>query len=189
MPTRYIVSLIVVGFCVAAGMADDKESKKSSSAGENKPEKVAKRKADEVVQATVKGDFEKIADYTYPKVIADMGGREKMIGAMKFGQRDMQARGITFHSAKVGDPSPLVAGDAELFTIVPFTLEIKVPGGRLTTKSYLLGISADKGKTWTFVDGSGLGNDAKAKQLFPNMPEQLKLKLPKKDKPIFHKDE
>jgi hypothetical protein len=180
-------SLLLLVFCLTTGMADDKQPKKGT-AGEDTPEKVAKRKANEVVQATIKSDFDKIADLTYPKVVDQMGGRKKMIDAMTTGLRDMKARGIEFTSAKIEDARPLVAGGADVYTIIPFTLEIKVPGGRATTKSYLLGISADKGKTWSFVDGSGIGNDERmAKKLLPNLPQELK--LPKKEKPVFHKDE
>jgi hypothetical protein len=169
-------------------MADEKQRKKATDAAEGKPETVAKQKASEVAQATVKGDFDKIATLTYSKVIDEMGGREKMIAAMKTGFKDLKARGIEFRSAKVESASPLVAGGTEDYTIVPFTLEMKVPGGRATTKSFLLGISADKGKTWTFVDGSGIGNDeTMRKRLLPNLPK--KLILPEKEKPVFHKDE
>jgi hypothetical protein len=185
MNIRFTVSLILLIFFLAAVLADEKQPKKGS---DDTPEKVAKRKADEVAQATVKSDFEKIVALTYPKVIEEMGGREKMIGAMKTGLKDMKARGIEFRSAKVEDAKPVVSGGSDLFTIVPFTLEIKLPGGRTTVKSFLLGISSDKGKTWSFVDGSGIGNDERmAKKLLPNLPAELK--LPKKEKPVFHKDE
>lgn len=47
--------------------------------------------------------------------------------------------------------------------------------------SYLLGISPDKGKTWTFVDGSGLQNEKARKAVLPALPDSLK--LPAKGKP------
>lgn len=176
MRFRLATSLILLGFCL------------SVSAAEDKPESVAKRQANEVAQATVKGDFEKIADLTYSRVIEEMGGREKMIGAMKTGIKDMKARGYEFRSAKVEDALPLVAGGSDVFTIVPFTLEMKVPGGRATMKSFLLGVSSNKGKTWTFVDGSGIGKDERmAKKILPNLPAELK--LPKREQPVIHKDE
>lgn len=188
MTVRLTSPLILLVFCLTAGIADDKQPKKGAIAAEDKPETVAERKANEVAQATVKSDFDKIADLTYPKVVEEMGGREKMIAAMKTGFKDMKARGFEFSSAKVEDASRLVAGGSDVYTIVPFTLEMKVPGGRATMKSYLLGISANKGKTWTFVDGAGIGNDdRKAKKLLPNLPTELK--LPKKEKPVFYKDE
>ncbi|HZV07463.1 MAG TPA: hypothetical protein VE999_20430 [Gemmataceae bacterium] len=175
MKIRLASSLMFLAFCVPVVIAEDK------------PESVAKRKANEIAQATVKGDFEKIADFTYPKVVDQMGGREKMVTAMKTGYKEMKSRGIEFRSAKVEDASPLVAGGSDVYTIVPFTLEMKVPGGSATMKSFLLGISANKGTTWTFVDGSGIGKDeTMTKRLLPNLPKELK--LPKKEQPVFHKD-
>jgi hypothetical protein len=38
----------------------------------------------------------------------------------------------------------------------------------------MLGISADKGKTWTFVDGVKV-QDEKVKKLLPKLPANLKL--------------
>lgn len=64
---------------------------------------------------------------------------------------------------------------------------MKVPGGRATAKSFLLGISTDKGKTWTFVDGNGIGDEKVKRKLLPNLPAEFK--LPKKEKPVFRKDE
>jgi hypothetical protein len=158
----------------------------SALAAEEKPEQVAKRQADEVAQATIKGDFKKLAELTYPKVIEMIGGRERMIEKMEEWQKDMKAKGYAFRSAKVEDALPLVAGGLEVFTVVPFTLEMKAPTGKATMKSFLLGISADKGKTWTFVDGSGISNREMAKKLLPNLPATLQ--LPKKEKPVFTKD-
>lgn len=177
MRSPFAGSLVLLGVCITYSIAADA-----------KPEEVAKTKADEVAQATVKGDYGKLADLTYPKIVEMAGGRDKMISVVATGVRNMKERGFEFRSAKVGEASPLVPGGGDLYTVVPFTLEMKVPGGKATMKSFLLGISGDKGKTWTFVDGSKIGDDQKlTKKLLPNLPE--KLKLPKKEKPVFHKDE
>jgi hypothetical protein len=187
MSIRFTASFLVLVFCFTAGLADDKQFNKGAVAPEDNPEKVAKSKANEVVQATIKGEYDKVADFTYPKVVEMMGGREKMISVMKTAFKEMKAKGFETRSVKVGDPSPLVAGNTEVYTIVPFTLEMKVPGGSAIGKSFLLGISADKGKTWTFVDGSGISTEKKKKKLLPHLPEELK--LPKPEKPVFHRDE
>lgn len=188
MTGRSSASLILLLLCHATGIAYDKQPKKDGIAADEKPEQVAKRKANEVAQATVKSDFQKVADLTYPQVIEEMGGRKKMIETMKIGLKEMELKGIKFLSAKVENASPAVADGSNLYTIVPMKLELKVPGGRFALKSYLLGISPDKGETWTFVDGSGIGSDRiKAQRILPNLP--AKLHLPLKEKTVFHKDE
>jgi hypothetical protein len=153
----------------------------------DKPEQMAKRQADEAIQATIDGKFSKLADLTYPKVIEMIGGKEKMIARLQTNYKDMKEQGFVFQSAKVQEPSALVAAGETVYTVVPFTLEMKVTGGLLSTKSYLLGISSNKGKSWTFVDGSGISNDEKTtRKLLPGLPAALK--LPKKEPPIFHED-
>jgi hypothetical protein len=177
MNRRFAGSLVVFALCATSLLAADA-----------KPEQVAKAKADEVAQATVKGDCGKLADLTYPTVVKMMGGRDKMIVAVETGLKNMKDKGYEFVSAKVGEASPLVRGGPEVFTVVPFILEMKVPEGKVRINSYLLGISKNKGKTWTFVDAGKIADDPKlTKKLLPNLPATLK--LPKKEKPVFQKDE
>jgi hypothetical protein len=152
---------------------------------ESKPA-VVKQKAQEVGQAVIKGDYAKIADLTYPKIVEAMGGRDRMIAETEAAMRRMKERGITFRSHTVGEPSEFRTEDGNTFTVLPTTVEMTVPGGRAIGKSYLLGISADGGKTWTFADGSGLDTQEKRDKLLPRLP--AKLKLPEKQKPEFIRD-
>jgi hypothetical protein len=177
MNTRFAASLVLLGLCVSGSLAED-----------DKPEQVARARADDAAQAMVKGDFGRLVDLTYPRVVELMGGRDKTIAALEAAVKKMKDGGFAFRSAKVGEASKPVAGGDELYTVVPLTLEMKVPGGTSTLNSFLLGVSRDKGKTWTFVDGSKIGDDARmTKRLLPNLPAELK--LPKKEKPAFKKDE
>lgn len=54
-------------------------------------------------------------------------------------------------------------------------------GEDFVAKSYLLAISSDQGKTWTFMDGGNLVDPKMREKLVPNFPE--KLKLPVIEKP------
>jgi hypothetical protein len=147
---------------------------------------VVKQKAQEVGQAVLKGDYAKIADLTYPKVVEAMGGRDRMIAETEAAMKQMKERGITFRSQTIGDPSGFLTEGGNTFTVLPTTIEMTVPGGRAVSKSYLLGISADGGKAWTFADGSGLDTQEKRDKLLPKLP--AKLKLPEKQKPEFIRD-
>ena len=55
-----------------------------------------------------------------------------------------------------GWADPLIMRFGDMFGILPATLQMSFPQGTLTQKSYLLGISTDKGKTWKFADGAGM---------------------------------
>lgn len=147
---------------------------------------LVKRKAQEVGTAVIKGDFAKVVDLTYPKVVTAMGGREKMIAAVETGMKQMKTQGFSFRSLTAGTPGAFLTEGGNTFTIVPTTLEMGVPGGKAIAKGYLLGISADGGKAWTFVDGAGLESKQQREIVLPKLPPMLK--LPEKQKPEFTKD-
>jgi hypothetical protein len=174
MKLRLIPSLVLLGFCFSAAAAEDK------------PEQIAKAKAEEIAQATIKSDFGKILDLTYPELVKKGGGREKLIESMKKEAKDWKDKGIEFRSTKVSAASQVVADGDKLFAVVPFSFEMKVPGGTLTLTSFMLGISPDKGKTWTFVNGDKAQEQA-VKKILPALPPELK--LPSKKRPIFKDDE
>jgi hypothetical protein len=153
------------------------------AAAEDKPEAIAKAKAEEVAQATLKGDFEKILDLTHPDIIRMGGGRDNTLQAMRRVAEIMKTRGFEFHSAKIGDATQVASGsDDKRFAVLPLSLEIKTPDGMLSTSSFLLGISSDKGKTWTFINGDK-AVDPTIKRLLPDLPRGLKLPEPKQ--PVF----
>ena len=64
--------------------------------------------------------------------------------------------------------------------MVPESLLLSTPQGKLRGSSYLLAVSTDQGATWRFIDGSGI-DKAFLKKLFPTFP--AKLKLPEKKEP------
>jgi hypothetical protein len=72
------------------------------------------------------------------------------------------------------------------FVVVPTKLDMTIPCGKAVAKSYLLGISPDGGKTWKFVDGSGMENKEFREKGLPKLP--AKLKLPVKEMPEITKD-
>lgn len=146
--------------------------------------KVAKSKTEEINKALINENFGKVADLTYPKLVQLMGGRTKMISAMESGNRDMKSKGFAFVSAKVDSPSDPVMAGSELFIVVPYLLEMKVPGGKLRQKAFVIGVSSDKGKSWTFVNGD-LGAE-KVKLVVPSLPDRLK--LPEKQEPVVEMD-
>jgi len=76
----------------------------------------------------------------------------------------------------VAAPAPFQKEGAKLFAVVPTTLEMTIKNtGRVRSKGYLLGISEDHGKTWTFVDGSGLKTKEAREKALPELHEKLKL--------------
>jgi hypothetical protein len=158
----------------------------TARADEETPSARVKKKAEEVCQAVVKGDYAKLVDLTYPKVVKLMGGRDKMIAAVTESIKKLKDEGFVIQSVKVGEPSEFLSEAKNTFSIVSTTMEMKSPDGKIIAKSYLLGISPDDGKTWTFVDGNGLDTEEKRDKVLPKLPD--KLKLPEKQDPEFIKE-
>jgi hypothetical protein len=163
----------LLGMACSAQPKDDAEIKQ-----------IVKTKVIELNDAVMKEDHGKVVDLTHPKVVKLSGGRDKMISAMTAGNKQMKAQGSAFHSCKVAEPTDLVSEGSELYVVVPFLLEMKVPDGKLLVQSFVIGISTDKGKSWTFVNGDI--DRQKVKEVLPNLPD--KLTLPEKKKPVFEKD-
>jgi hypothetical protein len=147
---------------------------------------VVKQKAQEIAQAVVKGDHAKVADFTYPKIVEAMGGREKMIAFIDMTMKSMKEKGFAIRSVKVDAPGEFLTEGENTFVVVPTVMEMTAPGGKLVGRSYLLGISSDGSKTWRFADGSGLANQEMRAKVLPKLPD--KLKLPEQQKPEFVKD-
>ena len=174
--TKSISTSILLVACGVAARAEDE------------PKSVlVKKQAGEIVAAIKKEEYAKVVDLTYPKVVELMGGREKMRAELEAGMKQLKEKGFSFKSVKVGEPGELLAEGKNTFVVVPTTTEMAAPGGKIVLESYLLGISSDGGKAWTFVDGSGIGTVEKRELILPKLP--AKLELPAAHEPKFIKDE
>jgi hypothetical protein len=169
--------LLVTLFGLAAAFdvrADDADAKKN-----------ARTQAETIQNTLIKGDYGKLADLTHPKAVEKFGGRDKMVALLEKEMKGLADRGTVLSSVKVFEPSQPAAAGKELYITVPFSLVIKVPGGRLLTKGVLLGVSEDQGKTWRFIDCSPGAKTIK--NLFPDLPTTLVVPA-KNEPPTFEKD-
>ena len=135
-----------------------------------------KRQAELTARSVLRGDYETLAKMTYPGVVAAMGGREAMIEATRKAMTEMKGQGFRVLTYKVAAPSSFVAEGGTTFTVLPSEIEMSAPGGKLVVKSYLIGVSADDGAHWTFIDGSGKAEERK--KIVPDLPAALKLPRP-----------
>jgi hypothetical protein len=53
-------------------------------------------------------------------------------------------------------------------------VRVKVPQGHAALEGFLIGISSDRGNTWTFIDGAGVTKEQLAR-VVPDFPTQLSL--------------
>jgi hypothetical protein len=152
---------------------------------DEKPDAVVKAKAEEVLQLLLKGDYKKFVALTYPRIVKEMGGPEKMADDLAAKMKQLKEQGYELRSLKADDPTSSAEVGERRFVVVPYALEMKSPGGKMTVKSFLVAISSDKGKTWTFVDGAGIRDVEAQKKLLPELPDPPALRLPRLEKPII----
>lgn len=142
-----------------------------------------KAKAEECQMAFLHGDYGRMADLTYPRVVARIGGREAFIKAIRKNMDEIAADGFTLDTMIVRLPTRIVTTKRRIYGVVPYDLIMQTPEGRLLQESIMLGISEDKGTSWTFIDI----NSESAKMLQGVFPDEKglskRLALPARKQP------
>jgi hypothetical protein len=144
-----------------------------------------KVQAEAMGQLMLKRDFESFTKFTYPKIVEIMGGKQNMIAIMEKGSKEMELQGIGFLNVTFGMPSKVITVKDEFQCTLLQTIEMKVAGGKLVTKSTLIAISKDNGANWYFVDSAGK-DIITMKKTLPNLSAELILL--QKQEPVFHKE-
>lgn len=119
------------------------------------------------------GDYETFANFVHAKVMDEVGGRQNMINLTKQGKvaLDEQTDG---YDSSVKPPKRLIATANNLFTVVPQSVTVRLKSGQeILRDSYLLGVSADNGKSWKFIDGAG--GAKKLREMMPEFPRNERL--------------
>jgi hypothetical protein len=167
MTYRTSLALLALAVCAQLASADPQTERIRKLAAENSA-------------ALTSGNYARLVDLTYPKVVEMIGGRDKMIETLRRGSEDMKAHGSAILGTEVGEPKEVVTAGDKQFAIVPMTVRVQVPDGTLRSKGFLIAISEDRGKTWTFIDGAGVTKEPgkereKLAQVIPDLPTQLSL--------------
>ena len=137
--------------------------------------------AQEVNDAFRRRDFARMVDLTYPKVIESAGGRDQMIAALAKGMKEMEADDVAVLSSTAGTPKQIIHVSEWIYAVVPTTLTVKAKDGTFQTESSMIGVSADKGANWRFIDAGGKDHT----QLMGYLPAPSdKLNLPAEKEPV-----
>lgn len=134
--------------------------------------KAVKVQANVMVTAMKMQDYKTFVKMTNPKAVAIAGGEAKMLEGMSKGLGQMKTQGISFSNATIGEPSTFITVGKQLQCTIPDKLEMKLMGGRISTSSTLIGISDDKGKTWTFIDAAGKNLET-LRTVIPTLSDKL----------------
>ncbi|MDJ0646816.1 MAG: hypothetical protein QNJ57_12610 [Flavobacteriaceae bacterium] len=139
----------------------------------NSLKKSALRDAKIAAEATLNSDFDLLLKHTYPPIIEVMGGKENALSIIKAAMKGMKEQGMVFEKAEVVSVSDIVNDDGEYRCYVEGNNQIKMPGMRIKSKSYLLGIYNEEQKFWYFLEAEKLKNKALADKVLPNFKTEL----------------
>ena len=131
-----------------------------------------------VADAAFKGDYTANLSVTYEPMIADMGGKEKIVATVELMKQRMEAAGFRMLKHAILKPVRFVKGEKNKYAIVNTLTEMQTPEGLVRSESFQLGIEVAPGK-WQFVDGSQA--QAAIKKYFTDFPATEKLPEIKQD--------
>lgn len=139
---------------------------------------------DKAQRAVVTGDTATILASTYPGLVQQVGGPDAMRSMVVKNLEGLEERGMTVVGTEIVSISQPVQAGSELHAVVRATRTVKAPGGRQVQDTFMIAVSADQGKSWTFVDGPQL-TPKHIHTLFPDFNDALV--LPKVKAPVFER--
>lgn len=139
------------------------------------------QQANAMGEALLKKDYLNFVVFTYPKLLKEMGGKEKMAASIQQQMEQMEQKGTQVIGLKYGTPSSIIKQKDELQCTIPQTMTLKVKEGKIMAQSTLIAISQDKGAHWFFVD-AGERDMATIRASLPNVSKLLTLPTPEPPK-------
>lgn len=129
----------------------------------------------------MKKDYLHFVNYTYPKLLAEMGGKEKMAASIQHQMEQMEQNDNHILGLEYGTPTSVIKQKDELQCTIPQMMTLKVGQGKIIAKSTLIAISQDKGAHWFFVD-AGDRDMATIRASLPNISKLITLPAPEPPK-------
>jgi hypothetical protein len=136
------------------------------------PETAIKIQAMDMARAVLAKDVDKLVGYMPPKVVADAGGKAKLLIARDTLNKYMKQFGAEIKKVTIGNPGKIITYKNQLQATVPQTTEVKFMASKVILESTLIAISEDKGLHWYFVDTSIYRGD-KLKSSLPDLSPEL----------------
>jgi len=120
-------------------------------------------------------DFAAVADFTYPKLIEMVGGKEKMIEMTQYTYTKMESQGFILKNLSFKDSSDLFNHKGDLQCGITKVMVMDTPDGKTQNETTMIAISKDGGEKWVFFDTSGMSR-ASAQSLYKNLHPDLEIK-------------
>lgn len=130
--------------------------------------------AQKMGKALVEKDYDTYVNYTYPKLMKDMGGREKMKETISKQMEDLEKQGIKILSVTYDEPSVIIKEKKELQATLPQHMQFESSNGKVTAQTTIIAVSQDDGMHWYFVD-PGERDLETVRITLPNLSKKLVL--------------
>jgi hypothetical protein len=166
--TRYLCCLASACFAFAGPEADN-----------------AKIQAQRCADAQIAKDYATVVSYTHPTLVKAAGGKEALRKALESAMKQVEEQGIKFEKTIIRSATEPKRIDKALVSLLTQEVTLRLPDGKMTQESVLLGYSYDEGKNWTFAD-TGEMDEATFQRLFPELKGVIS--LPKKKDPAILND-
>jgi hypothetical protein len=136
-----------------------------------------KEQVSQMGNALIRKDYKTFVSFSYPSIVKQMGGSEKMAATIAGQMKGMEDNGQQIVSFSYGEPTPMVKAGKELQSTIQQQMTVKVKQGKIAAKSTLIAISQDNGQHWYFVD-AGERDLATIRQSLPNISKSLRILRP-----------
>jgi hypothetical protein len=160
---KFLFSLILVVNCSLSVSAQQHQS-------------AIKQAAMEMGNALVKKDGERFLSYMHPSMIRLAGGKSQLRVMADSAFKVVEQIGGKVSRISFGNPSQVLQYRNTLQAVVSQQMLVTTLLGNAELSSSLIAISADKGKTWTFID-TNLFNVSQIKSAMPDISPELVLSL------------
>jgi hypothetical protein len=143
---------------------------------------IIKKEGDIMIKAMTEKNYALIINYTYPEIVKLAGGKGKLLQNVKSAMEKMEKDGYYFEEITLGEPEKIYVAGKELHCLVPETIIMNTPNGKIKATNYLLALSRDNGKKWYFIETHNL-DKRNLNLIFPNFNKELI--IPQKTKPVI----
>ena len=157
-------TVFVLLFISAMAMAQPKPF-----AASNKQKAALRTQAEACATAMSSKNYKQMAIYTYPPIVKEMGGADKLVAKLTTSMAQMKSMGVEIKSANIGEVKTIYQSKGDLYCIVQDVLQLSNNGSLFTSSTYLLAYSHNKGERWYFTDVAPLRKQD-PKKLFPTYP-------------------
>lgn len=127
-------------------------------------------------QATLKGDFKTVLDYTHPNVIEASGGIDALLPQVQNMMEEMKTnQGFVFKKADVLEVSEIVQEQGEHRCFIKNLNVMEISGQTYQSTSYLMGFYIDNLDHWVFVEAEKMKNPQMVQTFFPDFKTSLNI--------------